>query len=179
MAVRAQTRPAGRLNGVIALPFGPVGIVAADGVVRELRFLPPGTALQDPDNDTAGAVAHALRAWFDQPDTMAAPFPVALARCGTPFQQRVWAAISAIPRGSRLSYGELACRLGSSARAVGQACGANPFPLVVPCHRVTARHGTGGFAHASGGWLLAIKHWLLAFEASPAAPPASDRASRR
>ena len=177
MSARAPSPPA-PLNGVIALPCGAFGIVAADGVVRELRFLPPGTALQDPDNDTAGAAAHALRAWFDETDSAAAFFPVALARCGTPFQQRVWTAISAIPRGSRLSYGELARRLGSSARAVGQACGANPFPLVVPCHRVTARHGTGGFAHASGGWLLAIKHWLLAFEAGPAVLPDSGRASR-
>ena len=49
-------------------------------------------------------------------------------------------------------------------QAVGQACGANPFPLIVPCHRVTSAQGLGGFAHSSGGWLLEVKRWLLRHE---------------
>lgn len=148
-------------DAVIALPFGPFGIRTHDAAVTEFVFLPPGTPLQDPRNATAGAAAHALRAWIDDPD---APFPVPLAACGTPFRQRVWAAISAIPRGHTATYGELAARLGSAPRAVGQACGANPFPLIVPCHRVTAAAGLGGFANARAGWLLELKRWLLAFE---------------
>ena len=94
------------------------------------------------------------------------PFTVVgiLARTGTPFRQRVWAAISAIPRGRTATYGALAAQLGSAPRAVGQACGANPFPLIVPCHRVTAASGLGGFANAHDGWLLDVKRWLLAFE---------------
>ena len=148
-------------DAVIALPFGPFGIHARDGVLHELTFLPPGTALLDPRNATAGAAAHALRAWIEDPDEL---FPVPLAVRGTPFRERVWAAIRAIPRGRTASYGELAVRLGSAPRAVGQACGANPFPLVVPCHRVTAAHGLGGFANAREGWLLEVKRWLLAFE---------------
>ena len=156
---RAQA-PAG-FDAIIALPFGPFGIRARDGLVHALVFLPPGTRLQAPRNATAGAAAHALREWIADPDL---PFPVPLARTGTPFRQRVWAAISAIPHGHTTTYGALAAQLDSSPRAVGQACGANPFPLVVPCHRVTAAHGLGGFANAREGWLLEVKRWLLAFE---------------
>ncbi len=148
-------------DAIIALPFGPFGIRAHDGAVRELVFLAPGTPLENPRNATAGAAAHALREWIDDPDQ---PFPVPLARTGTPFRQRVWAAISAIPRGHTATYGALAAQLGSAPRAVGQACGANPFPLIVPCHRVTAANGLGGFANAHHGWLLDVKRWLLAFE---------------
>lgn len=152
--------PAG-FDAIIALPFGPFGIRARDGVIQELAFLPPGTPLASPCNATAGAAAHALREWIEDPEQ---PFPVPLAACGTPFRQRVWVAIRAIPRGRTATYGELATQLGSAPRAVGQACGANPFPLIVPCHRVTAASGLGGFANAREGWLLEVKRWLLAFE---------------
>ena len=148
-------------DAVIALPFGPFGIRAHDGLVHELLFLPPGTPLQGARNATAGAAAHALRAWIDDADT---PFPVAPAPCGPPFRRRVWAQIRATPRGRTATYGELSARLGSAPRAVGQACGANPFPLLVPCHRVTSVAGLGGFANARDGWLLEVKRWLLAFE---------------
>ena len=87
---------------------------------------------------------------------------------GTPFQRRVWRLIAAIPPGTTRTYGELAAALGSSARAVGGACRANPCPLVVPCHRVVARDGLGGFAGDRGGRLLDIKRWLLAHEAASA-----------
>lgn len=161
-ALRMQNAiPPADFDAIIALPFGPFGIRARDGTVRELVFLPPGAPLADPRNATAGAAAHALREWIEDPDL---PFPVALARTGTPFRQRVWAAISAIPRGHTATYGALAAQLGSAPRAVGQACGANPFPLIVPCHRVTATGGLGGFANAHEGWLLDVKRWLLAFE---------------
>lgn len=83
---------------------------------------------------------------------------------GTAFQRRVWRAIAAIAPGRTRTYGELAADLGSAARAVGGACRANPCPLVVPCHRVVARQGLGGFAGDRGGRLLVIKRALLAHE---------------
>ena len=91
-------------------------------------------------------------------------FDVALAAEGTPFQRRLWAALCEIPRGKTLTYGELARRLGAEARAVGQACGDNRLPIVIPCHRVVAANGIGGFAHATSGYLLEAKRWLLAHE---------------
>jgi methylated-DNA-[protein]-cysteine S-methyltransferase len=83
---------------------------------------------------------------------------------GTAFQQQLWDALCEIPRGKTLTYGELARRLGVDARAVGQACGDNRLPIVIPCHRVIAADGIGGFAHATGGYLLEAKRWLLAHE---------------
>ncbi len=149
------------LDAVIALPFGPLGIRSAGAELSALIFLAPDSTLQEPENATARAAAVALQAWFDDPrPALALP----LRHCGTPFQRRVWAAISAIPAGQTRSYGELAKQLGSAARAVGQACGANPYPLIVPCHRVTSAQGLGGFAHTSAGWLLETKRWLLRHE---------------
>ena len=79
---------------------------------------------------------------------------------GTPFQRAVWEALRAIPYGQTLSYGALAARLGSSARAVGGAVGRNPIALIVPCHRVVGADGSlTGYA---GG--LERKEWLLALE---------------
>jgi methylated-DNA-[protein]-cysteine S-methyltransferase len=69
-----------------------------------------------------------------------------------------------IPRGKTRTYGELAKALNGEARAVGQACGDNKLPVVIPCHRVVAADGIGGFAHATGGYLLEAKRWLLAHE---------------
>jgi methylated-DNA-[protein]-cysteine S-methyltransferase len=69
-----------------------------------------------------------------------------------------------IPRGETRTYGEVATTLGSAARAVGQACGENRLPIVIPCHRVVAAGGIGGFGHARGGYLLEAKRWLLGHE---------------
>jgi methylated-DNA-[protein]-cysteine S-methyltransferase len=110
-------------------------------------------------------LAAPVAAYFDDPSRHIA-LPT---RCrGTDFQRRVWQAIAAIPPGATRTYGELAQALGSAARAVGGACRANPCPLVVPCHRVVARTGLGGFAGDRDGRLLEIKRRLLAHEGHPA-----------
>ena len=88
-------------------------------------------------------------------------FDVPMELDGTPFQQEVWAELSRIPYGETISYGELARRVGrpSAPRAVGQANGRNPIPIIVPCHRVLASNGIGGYG---GG--LKVKRALLAVE---------------
>jgi len=91
-------------------------------------------------------------------------FDLSLQLDGTPFQRRVWAELREIPVGEVVTYGALAARLSSSARAVGGACKRNPVPVVVPCHRVVAASGIGGFMGATAGPSLAIKEWLLAHE---------------
>lgn len=83
---------------------------------------------------------------------------------GTPFQQAVWRELERIPYGSAVTYGELAGRLESSPRAVANACRANPVPLLVPCHRVVAASGLGGYLGESAGKALGIKRWLLQHE---------------
>lgn len=102
-----------------------------------------------------------IRRYCHSADT---PFDLPLRPQGTDFQQRVWAAMRAIPAGQVRSYGDIARQLGSSARAVGNACRANPIPLVIPCHRVVSAAGIGGFAGATGGDRLALKRRLLAHE---------------
>ena len=82
---------------------------------------------------------------------------------GTAFQQRVWQAIAAIPLGQTASYGQIASRIGSGPRAVANACGANHIPLLIPCHRVVAQNGMGGFMQGKANGLV-IKRWLLAYE---------------
>lgn len=84
---------------------------------------------------------------------------------GTPYQQKVWSAIRQIPVGQRRTYGELAAQLASHPRAVAGACGANPFPLLTPCHRVVSARGLGGFLQGALPASLAIKRWLLDHEA--------------
>ena len=111
-------------DAIIALPFGPFGIRARDGQVRELVFLPPGTPLHDPRNATAGAAAHALRAWIAAPDE---PFPVPLAPCGTPFRRRVWAAIAASRADARRPTAS--SRPASAAHRVRSARPAAPTPF--------------------------------------------------
>jgi methylated-DNA-[protein]-cysteine S-methyltransferase len=89
-------------------------------------------------------------------------FDLPLAARGTPFQQSVWKMMRAIPFGETATYGGMAVALGSGPRAVGMACGRNPLPIVVPCHRVLASGGReGGF---SGGQGLPTKRKLLALE---------------
>ncbi|ONG53372.1 cysteine methyltransferase [Pseudoroseomonas deserti] len=89
-------------------------------------------------------------------------FDLPLAPHGTPYQKRVWTALQAIPPGETRSYAELAASIGSVARAVGQANGCNPIPIIIPCHRVVGAGGTlGGY---SGGEGAATKRYLLDLE---------------
>lgn len=81
---------------------------------------------------------------------------------GTIFRQRVWNQMRKIPPGQTLTYGQMATILGSSPRAIGQACGDNQFPIFIPCHRVVGKNGLGGFAHGTDD--LPIKQWLLNHE---------------
>jgi methylated-DNA-[protein]-cysteine S-methyltransferase len=89
---------------------------------------------------------------------------IALPKSGTEFQRRVWQYLQTIPMGTTQSYGEVAKALSSSARAVGNACRANPYLLVVPCHRVVKSIGIGGFGGKVDEEAIAIKQWLLAHE---------------
>ena len=84
---------------------------------------------------------------------------------GSQFQQKVWSALEDIPSGQTRTYGEIAKLLGSSARAVGGACRRNPVAVIVPCHRVVAANGPGGYGGETAGHNMQIKSWLLKHEA--------------
>ncbi len=115
-----------------------------------------------PKNPLAERAARQLERYRNDPDTM---FELPLQIEGSELQRRVWDAMCAIPRGRTRTYGELAREIGADARAIGQACGDNRLPIIIPCHRIVAADGLGGFGHASGGYLLEVKRWLLAHEA--------------
>ncbi len=102
-----------------------------------------------------------LAQYFTQPLTR---FEVNMENRGTDFQRRVWQALQQIPVGQTRTYGQLAEQLHSSARAVGNACRQNPVPLLVPCHRVVAVKGLGGFGGETQGKQIAMKRWLLEHE---------------
>ena len=89
-------------------------------------------------------------------------FDLPLAPAGTPYRQRVWLALQRIPFGATRTYGEIAALAGGSPRSVGTANGANPIPILIPCHRVLASNGIGGY---SGGDGLDTKRALLQLEA--------------
>ena len=83
---------------------------------------------------------------------------------GTPFQKSVWRELSKIPLGKTCTYGDIANKLNSSPRAVGNACRRNPIAIIIPCHRVISSQGLGGYAGATEGKQLDIKRWLLNHE---------------
>ena len=150
-----------KFSAVIPTPFGALGILSPGECLEEIEFLPPGHSVALPANKLAELAVRQLERYLVDPDFR---FELPLARHGTDFRRRIWAAIAAIPRGQTRTYGDLARDANSAARAVGQACGDNPLPIVIPCHRVVAATGLGGFAHDSGGFLLDVKRWLLRHE---------------
>jgi methylated-DNA-[protein]-cysteine S-methyltransferase len=147
---------------IVEFPKMKVGVATRDERVVELRFLPPSTPAKGPSTPLAAAVTAQLERYREDPD---AKFDLPLAIEGSTLQRAVWDAMCAIPRGKTRTYGELAREIGADARAIGQACGDNRLPIVIPCHRIVAADGLGGFGHATGGYLLEVKRWLLAHEA--------------
>jgi methylated-DNA-[protein]-cysteine S-methyltransferase len=145
----------------LATPFAVLGIRTAGQRLAEIVYLPSGAAILTPVNRIAAETCRQIERYLDDPEFR---FDLPFEFDGTGFQQRVWRAISAIPRGRTLTYGEVAHSIGSAPRAVGGACGANRIPLVIPCHRVVASGGIGGFMHARGGAPIQIKQWLLNHE---------------
>ena len=146
---------------ILAAPGFSLGIRCNDDEITSIEYLEPRAEVM-PAPPLAKEAVRQLRAWLKDPRF---EFGLPLAPAGTHFQRRVWDQIAAIPPGRTLTYGEVATAIRSGPRAVGNACGANPYPIVVPCHRVVgANQGLGGFARQRGGFLLDIKRWLLLHE---------------
>lgn len=150
-----------RFDAVISAPFGRIGVILHGDTLIDVSFLSPSATLAPPSTPFARRVCRRLSDYLHSTKTQ---FDIDLMLDGTPFQRRVWRALQRIPVGQVMSYGQLARRLKTSARAVGNACRRNPIPIIVPCHRVVAASGDGGFMGKRGGRPLAIKRWLLAHE---------------
>lgn len=155
---------AAAFQACVRTPFATLGIAATDTHVTGVRFLAPSTPALAPKRNTVAYLACIqLQAYLDDPRHA---FDLPLMLAGTRHRLAVWEAMQRIAPGEVRTYGDLARELGSSARAVGGACGANPLPVIVPCHRVVASGGSlGGFMGARAeGFELGIKRWLLEHE---------------
>jgi methylated-DNA-[protein]-cysteine S-methyltransferase len=143
-------------------PFAVLGISTRDGALVGVDYLPHSERAQAPRDAVAARTVAEIGRYLADPHHR---FDLPLAAAGTPFQHAVWDAIAAIPVGESRTYGELARALRTAPRAVGNACGANPIALIVPCHRVVGSRGAlGGFMGTAAGDPLAIKRWLLVHE---------------
>jgi methylated-DNA-[protein]-cysteine S-methyltransferase len=153
-------------DAVVAFPKMKVGVTTREGKVTGFNYLPPSTPVVEAKNPLAEKAVRQLERYRDDPD---AKFDLPIEVQGTPLQKAVWQAMCAIPRGSTRTYGDIAKELeaahSATPRDIGQCCGDNRFPIVIPCHRVVAADGIGGFGHATSGYLIDVKRWLLAHEA--------------
>ena len=146
---------------MLVAPFGILGIqIAADTLIAIDLLDRPSKKIPTHD-PIAKEVCQQLKAYFADPSVH---FDVPIRLDGTSYQKKVWHALTKIPVGKPLSYGALAQRLQSGARAIGGACRANPIPIVVPCHRVVAKSGVGGYMGYSLGRGVDMKRWLLRHE---------------
>jgi methylated-DNA-[protein]-cysteine S-methyltransferase len=154
--------PLSRYAAKLRTPFAMLGIRTDGAAIIGIEYLPQSERASAPADPVAKRAAKELKAYLADPRHR---FTLPLAPRGTAFQHRVWDAIAAIPVGESRTYGEIARMVRSAPRAVGQACGANPIALVVPCHRVVGSKGAlGGFMNAANGDPLAVKRWLLRHE---------------
>ena len=143
-----------------------VGVATRDGVVTQLKYLPLSTPSIPAKNALAERAALQLEAYKRDANSR---FDLPVVVEGTELQKAVWKAMCAIPLGKTRTYGELARELDADPRDIGQCCGDNRLPLVIPCHRIVAADGIGGFAHATSGYLVEAKRWLLMHEAAATA----------
>ena len=150
-------------TAVIQAPFGKLEILATPTTLVQIEFLDTDVPLRCTKRPIVQQLIRELNQYFKNPNFK---FTISYQVTGTAFQKRVWNALVQLPIGKTITYGELAKQLKTGARAVGNACRANPLPLLIPCHRVLAKHGFGGFSGDRMGKKIAIKQWILTHEAS-------------
>jgi methylated-DNA-[protein]-cysteine S-methyltransferase len=138
----------------IPSPIGQLTIEEAGDMIVAIRWGDGGGN----GSPLLAEAARQLAAFFDG---RLKDFDLPLSPAGTVFENRVWQAMQEIPYGETRTYGDLAHATDSGPRAVGRACGRNPIPIVIPCHRVLARGGLGGYSGDGG---LVTKQRLLALE---------------
>ncbi|NKB43191.1 MAG: methylated-DNA--[protein]-cysteine S-methyltransferase [Alphaproteobacteria bacterium] len=136
-------------------PIGELTVSEEDGVLVSVDW---GWGQDQSETTLLKKARDQLFAYFDG---NLQDFNLPLKPVGSPFQNKVWAAMQEIPFGQALTYGQVAKKIGSGARAVGMACGANPIPIIIPCHRIVATTGLGGYSGDGG---LATKQALLNLE---------------
>lgn len=136
-------------------PAGQFVLTSQQGVINKTDW-EPGACSSPP-------AEHQLKAYWQNPDKL---ISIKLLKQGSAYRNQVWEALCQIPFGETVTYSALAKKIGSSARAVGNACRDNPYALFIPCHRVVSVSGMGGYCGQTDGDLMTVKYKLLEFEAS-------------
>lgn len=167
----AQKQLPPNLHGVVKTPIGNIGIITTqdETCVAALCFVAAKIPAKAPSNSLAKKVATELQSYFRNATSK---FSVPVKLNGTPLQQKIWRELKKIKIGSTVTYGQLAERLQTSPRVIGNACRANPIPVIIPCHRVVGVNGLGGYGGActknknipTNKQLLQNKLWLLEHE---------------
>jgi len=159
-----------QFDACLIAPFGSIGIRADERAVTAIVLLPINVPAKPPKkNSLAHLACVQLMSYFDN---AAFVFDLPVRLSGSKHQLDVWHAMQKIQAGTTMTYGQIAAQIDSNARAVGAACGKNPVPIVVPCHRIVAANGLGGFMGGKRDDPLAIKRWLLTHEGVALAAPA-------
>lgn len=148
-------------DAVWCSPIGKLGICTDGHRLMAIDYLSNHYKPRSTSNYFVREVISQLKFYFSDSGFS---FDLPLSTQGTEYQQRVWQRLRNIPVGKVTSYGSLADQLESGARAVGNACRHNPISIVVPCHRVVAANGPGGYSGAIEGATLQRKLWLLEHE---------------
>ena len=143
------------------IPGIKIGLIFSGQLLTKFDFIPASVKTLKPVDRFSIEAVQQIQAYFKDPSHN---FELKFQLHGTPFQQRVWQELIKIPMGQTLRYGDIAKRLKTAARAVGNACRENPLPIIVPCHRVVAASGLGGFMGSQQGIEMSIKQWLLQHE---------------
>ncbi|MFI3137113.1 MAG: methylated-DNA--[protein]-cysteine S-methyltransferase [Methylococcaceae bacterium] len=138
----------------LSLSVGTLLITRQEGVISKMDW--------DVNAPAANANAPSALEWLDPHATIT----LRLLKQGSAYRQQVWAELCQIPYGTTLTYAALAKKINSAARAVGNACRDNPYPLLIPCHRVVSATGMGGYCGQTAGDFMTIKTKLLALEAA-------------
>jgi methylated-DNA-[protein]-cysteine S-methyltransferase len=156
-------QPAHSARITVPSPVGDLTLSERDGAIDALAW---GNGCHGTSTPLLNAGANWLSGYFAGKFT--SPVDLPMAPAGSEFQRRVWQVMIDIPPGETVTYGDVARQLGSAPRAVGGACGANPIPILIPCHRVVGSNGgLGGYSGAGG---LTTKRTLLDLETLTGAP---------
>ena len=147
---------------ILKTPIGKIAVCYEDDFVTEVKQVAPQTRTVSKKDPFAKEIQKQLKAYFaGDLQEFSLPF---LFKQGTDYQLKVWDQIRRISFGKTKTYGEIAKKIKSGPRAVGNACRNNQLLLLVPCHRVVSATGLGGFMGDADGSLVRRKQWLLDHE---------------
>lgn len=151
----------GLLRTLIETPLGPLLLMSVGSELVSVDYISDRERERLANLSKSEQLEREFSAYFGNPSHR---FDLPVRLRGTAFQRRVWNALREISSGSVMTYGELAAKLHTSPRAVGNACRSNPCPIVVPCHRVVSANGLGGYGGHTTGPVAERKRWLLQHE---------------